>query len=91
MSAQKSVSSCKKGSYFGQFFSSESYAKNVISFLKKRMKEMLAYVLEFMLTLAKMQKSSVKKVRNLRMEQFESYSICSYCTHSSVYRVFRPS
>ena len=51
---------------------------------------MLAYDLEFMLTLAKMQNYSinVNKVRNLRLEHFESYSSFSYCKHSSVYRVF---
>ena len=36
----------------------QSYAKNLIFFLKRRMKEFFAYVLEFMLTLAKMQNDS---------------------------------
>ena len=57
------------------------------------MKEIFVFVLEFMLTLAKMQNNyfNAKKVRNLRLEHFESYSSFLYCTHSFVYRVFWPS
>ena len=59
------------------------------------MKEISAYVLEFMLTSAKMQDESkafmLKKLRKLGLEHFESYSSFSYCKHSSVYRVFWPS
>ena len=36
----------------------QSYAKNVIFFLKKRMKEICAYVLEFRLTFDKMQNTN---------------------------------
>ena len=57
---------------------------------------MFAYVLECMLTLAKMQKKTVlyEKVRSLKAEHFErysSFSYCaqsSYCTQSSIYLVF---
>ena len=56
-------------------------------FQKKRLKCTYVGVLEFMLTLDKMQYFIVKKVRNLRAEYFESYSSFSYCTHNSVYRV----
>ena len=62
--------------------------------LKKRMKGILVYVLEVMLTFNKMpnyQSFNPHIVRNLSAEYFErylSFSSCSYCTHSSVYRVF---
>ena len=36
----------------------QSYAKKCYFFLKKKMKEMFAYVLEFMLTFDKMQNTS---------------------------------
>ena len=60
-----------KVSYFGQYL----LLKDVMSFLKKRMQELFAYVLEVILTLAKMQNNSTlmrKKVRYLRLEHFES-------------------
>ena len=56
--------------------------------------KMSAYVVEFMLTSAKMQDDNTlmwKKLLKLRLEHFESYSSFSYCTHSSVYRVVWPS
>ena len=52
---------------------------------------MFAFVLEFMLTLTKMENTNsfiAINVLNLRLEHFESYSSFSYCTHSFVYRVF---
>ena len=57
------------------------------------MEDIFANVLEFMLTLAKLQNNYfyVKTVRNLRLVHFERYSSFSLCTHSSVYRVFWPS
>ena len=57
-----------------------SYAKNVF-FLKKEAERIFCNVLEFMLTLAKIENNSTsmwKKGRNLRLEHFESYSSFSY-------------
>ena len=45
-----------------------SYAKKVI-FLKKRMKGILAYVLEFMLTLDKMQKISTLMCKKFEIRE----------------------
>ena len=46
------------------------------------MKEIFAFVLEFMLTLAKIQ-NNVKKIRNLRLELFEIiqafHTVCIFC------------
>ena len=49
-----------------------SYAKKAIFLLGKRMSGTFVYVLEFIITLDKMQ--NVHKVRNLRAEHYESYS-----------------
>ena len=58
------------------------------------MKGIFVFVLEFMLTLHKVQNSNslmCTKFKIWAAEHFKSYSSFSYCAHSSVYRVFWPS
>ena len=57
----------------------QSYAKNVIFFLKKRIKEIFAYILEFMLTFDKMQNAS--PLMCAKHEICGQSSSFSYCTH----------
>ena len=59
---------------------------------EKKVKGIFVYVLEFILTLAKMQSNSnCEKSLKSEAEYFESFYRFSYCMHSSVYRVFWPT
>ena len=60
-------------------------------FPEKRMKEIVSYVLGFMLTYDEMLNTNPLMCTNLRTGHFGNYSSFSYCTNSSVYRVFWPS
>ena len=63
--------------------------QKVIFFMKKGIKGIFVYVLEFMLSLDKMQNISTLMCKTF--EHFESYPSFSYYTHRTIYRVFWPS